>query len=59
VDAERDVRVLAKQPHRIRRRGARDDQAAGAGDSVLDRLHHGSVDRVVHAEVVTVDDQHA
>jgi putative CocE/NonD family hydrolase len=26
--------------------------------AVLDRLHHGSVDRVVHTEVVTVDDQH-
>jgi hypothetical protein len=51
------VRAFAKQPHRVRRRGAWDKQAAGAPDAVLDRLHHRSVDRVVHAEVVTVDDQ--
>ena len=42
----------------VSRRRERDDQAAGARDAVLDRLHHGSVDRFVYAEVVTVDDQH-
>ena len=58
VDAERNVRAFAQQPHRVRRRWARNHQAAGARNAGLDRLHHGSVDRVVHAEVVAVDDQH-
>jgi hypothetical protein len=58
VNTEPDVRAFAKQSFRVRRRGARDHQTAGARDAVLDRLHHCSVDRVVHAEVVAVDDQH-
>ena len=50
VDAERDVRAFAEQPYRVRRRGARDHQAARACDAVLDRVHDGSVDRLVHPE---------
>jgi hypothetical protein len=59
MDPERDLRSLAQQPHRRERPWARHHQAARTGDPVLDRLDDRGVDRVVHPEVVGVDDEHA
>ncbi len=57
MDPEFDMRAFAEQPNRVRRGRAGHHKAARASDAVLDRLHHSSVDRLVHAEIVTVHDQ--
>ncbi|MBD0694303.1 hypothetical protein BG452_15685 [Streptomyces sp. CBMA123] len=59
VDAERDLRVAAQEPERVRGGVTGRHQAAGRGDVLLDRLDDGEVDGLVQAEVVAGEEQEA
>src|SRR5215471_7287277 len=59
MEAERDVRPLPEQLDRFRHAWAGHHETAGRGHSVLDGVEDRDVNRLVHAEVVTVENQHA
>ena len=59
VEAERDVRPFPQQHDRVCRARAGRHQTARCRDAVLDRIDDRRVHRLVHAEVVAVEDQYA
>ena len=59
MEAKRDVRPLAEHSDRVRRTWTGHHETARRGHTVLDGVEDRDVHRLVHAEVVAVEDQHA
>jgi hypothetical protein len=58
MHTEAEVRSGRKQLQGLRRPRAGHHQAARAGYTVLDRGDDGFVHRLVHAQVIAIEDQH-
>jgi len=59
VDAAGDVRVIAQQPHGVHRPGTGRHQSRRPHHAFRERTQDGRIDRVIHPEVVGVDDEQA